>query len=527
MDAISPSEHRSLRDYLHVIRRRKWVIAATVVLVTAAALGYSLLQDKTFQAASQVLLGRQNMANLLSGLGDQQIGNDFQRIAQTQAELARSPEVAQRALRRAGATDMTPRELLGRTQITVLPNADLLEFRVTGFDEAETVKLATAWPDAFVGYRRTLDNGALDLARRGIRGRINQLDERRGKLYDELIAKDEQLSTIQALQGSNVTVARRADVAALVAPRPLRNLPLGIALGLALGLAFAFLREALDTRVRSAEELTEILGLPLVARLPEPPRRLRDQHKLVMIEDPNSAAAEPLRLLRSNVEFLNLDRHARTIMITSAVQGEGKSTIIANLAVAFARTGKRVVLVDLDFRRSTLAKFFDAIGRPGVTEVALGAHGLDDAILPVPIGLEYGADEPHGSLGVLTAGALPPDVGEFVGGRRLAGIVGELRERADVVLLDTPPVLKVSDGMALSTQAEAVLVVARINLIRRPMMQELARLLYAMPAEKLGFVLTGIDSAASDAYGGYGGYGYGTYGSSRARPERRLAGLRG
>jgi receptor protein-tyrosine kinase len=525
MDATPSSEHRSLRDYLSVIRRRKWVIAATVVLVTAAALGYSLLQDRTYQAASQVLLGRQNLANLLSGLGDQPIGNDFQRIAQTQAELARSPEVAALTLERVGRTDLTPRQLLDRTSITVLPNADLLEFRVSGGDQRETVQLASAWSEAFVGYRRTLDNGALDIARRGIRGRVNQLEEPKGELYDELISKDEQLSTIQALQGSNVSVARRADQAALVAPRPLRTLPLGLALGLVLGLAFAFLREALDTRVRSAEELTEILGLPLVARLPEPPRRVREAHKLVMMEDPNGAAAEPLRLMRSNVEFLNLDRRARVIMITSAVQGEGKSTIIGNLAVALARAGKRVVLVDLDFRRSTVAKFFDASGRPGVTEVALGEHELDDAIVPIPLGVEYGADEPVGSLGVLTAGALPPDVGEFVGGRRLAGILAELRERADVVLLDTPPVLKVSDGMALSTQADAVLVVARMNLIRRPMMQELARLTYAMPAEKLGFVLTGIESVAGDGYGGYG-YGYG-YGEPSRKPERRLAGLRG
>ncbi|MBE2314507.1 P-loop NTPase [Solirubrobacter sp. CPCC 204708] len=514
-------DHKSLRDYLHVVVRRKWVIVATVVLVTAAALGYSLLQEKTYQAASQVLLGRQNLANLLSGLGDQQIGNDFQRIAQTQAELARSPEVAALVLQRSRETGMTPRELLDRTQITVLPNADLLEFRVTDVDEPATVALATAWAESFVAYRRTLDNGALEIARRGIRGRVEQLDEPRGELYDELVAKDEQLSTIQALQGSNVSVARRADEAALVAPRPLRNLPLGIALGLALGLAFAFLREALDTRVRSAEELTEVLGLPLVARLPEPPRRLRESHKLVMMEYPNGAAAEPLRLLRSNVEFLNLDRGARTIMVTSAVQGEGKSTIIANLAVALARSGKRVVLVDLDFRRSTLARFFDAAGRPGVTEVALGEHGLDDAIVPVPLGVEYGADEPVGSLGVLTAGALPPDVGEFVGGRRLASILRELRERADLVLLDTPPVLKVSDGMTLSTQADAVLVAARMNLIRRPMMQELARLTDAMPADKLGFVLTGDESVAGDGYG----YGYG-YGEP-VRPERRLAGLRG
>ena len=133
-----------------------------------------------------------------------------------------------------------------------------------------------------------------------------------------------------------------------------------------LGIGLAFLREALDTRVRSADEVGEKLGLPLLARVPEPPRKLRNSNRLVMQADPHGAQAEAFRTLRTNIEFVNLDVHARTIMITSAIQSEGKSTTAANLAIAFARMGKRVALVDLDLRRPFLDKFFDFGDRPGL-----------------------------------------------------------------------------------------------------------------------------------------------------------------
>src|SRR5207248_1374590 len=145
-----------------------------------------------------------------------------------------------------------------------------------------------------------------------------------------------------------------------------------------LGIGLAFLWEALDTRVRSAEEIDERLKLPLLGRLPEPAKRLRMENRLAMVDEPTSAGAEAFRMLRTNVDFANLERGAKTIMVTSAVEGEGKSTTAANLAVAFARSGKRVVLIDLDLRRPFVDKFFTANGHPGVTQVALGMASLEE-----------------------------------------------------------------------------------------------------------------------------------------------------
>jgi capsular exopolysaccharide synthesis family protein len=271
------------------------------------------------------------------------------------------------------------------------------------------------------------------------------------------------------------------------------------------------LREAVDTRIRSGEEIGHMLGLPLLARLPRPAKRLRDEHRPVMLADTGGAEAEAYRVLRTNFELVNLERRARTIMITSSVQGEGKSTTTANLGIALARAGRRVLLIDLDLRDPYLARFFDLEDGPGLTDVALGHVDLEQAIARIALaasggavtGSGNGAGRIEGVLEVLPLGPVPPNPGEFTGGRTLAGHLDALRDRADVVLVDSAPMLHVGDALALSALVDALIVVTRVDIVRRPMLVELRRAIDASPAGKLGFVLTGADLEA--------GYGRGDY----------------
>ena len=159
---------------------------------------------------------------------------------------------------------------------------------------------------------------------------------------------------MQALLGSNALLVRAASGAVQTQPRPTRNGALAAMLGLLLGVGLVFLRDALNTRVRTAGEVQSRLDLPQLGRIPEPPRRLRSGKGIVMLTDPLSPAAEPFRILAANLDFVNLERNARTIMFTSATHGEGKSTTVANLAVALARGGRRVILADLDVRKPSL-----------------------------------------------------------------------------------------------------------------------------------------------------------------------------
>jgi non-specific protein-tyrosine kinase len=238
-----------------------------------------------------------------------------------------------------------------------------------------------------------------------------------------------------------------------------------------------------------------------------------------MIDEPTSVNAEAFRMLRTNVEFASLGKEARMLMVTSAMEQEGKSTTIANLAVALARAGQHVVLVDLDLRRPFVDRFFDLQGRPGLTQVAIGAAQLGDAIVRIPIlgddatllpssnGNGDGRHRPAiGALDVLPSGPTPPDPGEFVGSARLTEILEHLRGHCDVVLIDAPPLFHVGDALTLSAKVDAVLVVTNLQAVRRPMLTELKRQLETMPANKLGFIVTGAEAEES-----YGGYGYGYY----------------
>ncbi|MGH2944706.1 MAG: P-loop NTPase [Solirubrobacteraceae bacterium] len=358
-----------------------------------------------------------------------------------------------------GITDMTAKGFLQASKVTANATDDVLTFRASDGDPDRAVRLATAYAREFIAYRRGIDGGAY----------VRQV----GDAF--LVAPAER--------------ATKTD------PETSRNFALALALALIGGILLAFLREGLDTRVRSAAEIVGRLDLPLLGRLPRPPRRLRRAGAIVMLAEPNDAHAEPFRVLRTSLLLRNAEYDARTIMLTSATSGEGKTTTAANLAVALARTGRRVILVDLDLRRPSLHRLFGLAGHPGLADAVLGRVSLDAALAPalaVPTG-DDGSNAGTGRdalLQVLPAGSIPRDVGDFVAGTELARFLSALRERADVVLIDGPPLLETGDGVTVSREVDALAVVARVGETRRPTLDELGRVLAMCRTHKLGVVVT-------------------------------------
>jgi capsular exopolysaccharide synthesis family protein len=463
-------------------------------------------QDPLYEAHAQVLLSRQSLANTLAGTTDPAIFQDAERVVQTQAKVAAIPAVAEQTVAAVPSAGLTAQELLRNSSVEPEPNVDLLDFTVQHEDPRIAARLASAYGRAYTRYRTAVETRALVEAREDLRRRIETLTASgsNGPLIQDLRAKEQQLETLESLQTGNASVLRSGGNAEQVRPRPVRNALLGLVLGVGLGVLLAFLVDALDTRVRSADEVAELLRLTLLGRLPRPARRRgRRLTEPAMLIEPDSAAAEAFRMLRTNVDFANLDVHAKTILMTSALAGEGKTTTVANLGIAYALGGKRVVLVDLDLRRPTLQRVFRLPRGPGITDAVLGHASLKRVLAQAPVP----------GLRVVQAGAMPPNPGEFVASPALRKVLAEIAEDADIVLVDAPPLLQVGDASTTSAAVDAVIVLTRLKMTNRGIVNELRVALDRLPVPTLGFVVTGATESA--------GYGYAAQTPHKRRFSRR------
>jgi polysaccharide biosynthesis transport protein len=489
----------TLVDYLSVLRRRWKLLLLTVLLVPAVAVALSLRQPPAYQASAEVLLKPSTASGQLS---------DPARAAQTAAELARVPGVAARAIDAGGVRDLTSSEFLKNSSVSPTLGSDILTFSVTNSEPEVAKLLATAYARTFSEYQHDLDTQQIRRTQNGIRRQLRELEESglKGSAQYRILARNDRELTAQAFGPPTAVVVQKADRAEKVGPKTFRNQAIGLALGLVLGLGLVFLWEALDTRVRSVETLRQGLGLRLLGRLPSPPRKLQKSDRLVMLTAPLGVEAAAFRVLRTSFDYANADYQAQTIMFTSAVGGEGKSTTVANLAVALARAGRRVVLIDTDLRRPSQHRLFDLDERPGLIDIELGDVKLDEALRPVSVtetdltavngGRPSGRRK--GKLEVLTAGQAFHSPDELGMDLTVARIAESLKQRADFVLIDAAPLLAVGDAIALSAHVDALVLVVRLNGLNSSAYDDLRRTLASSPARKLGFILTG--AAKGDAY---------------------------
>jgi polysaccharide biosynthesis transport protein len=496
---VSPTDGTivpSLLDYLRVLGRRKFLFLLIVILVPATAVAVSLTQEPTYRASAVVYLQSQSLGTSYT---------DPERVAQTQAELARSPAVVDPVLDAVPSADLNREEFLESSSVSATLGRDILTFSVEHSDPQLARRLTTEYADSYSEYQERLDTEALTNTLEEIRQRIAEAEangEGTGSAnYDALVRQEENLAAALAAasQTRSTRVVTPAGEAPKVSPRPLRNGLIAFCLGLVLALVVVFLVDALDTRVRSVDTIRETLGLRLLGRLSKPPSRLRKRNGLVMLADPTSTDAEQFRALRWSLDLANAEHGARTIMITSSVDSEGKSTTVANLAVALARAGRRVVLVDADLSHPQLHRLFDIDQQPGLTDVEMEETWLVEALQPVGLTEDSSEDngssrlmDHAGSLEVLPAGSAVQDPDELGFDRAVGRIIQRVRGRADVVLVDGPPALS-GHAIALSTHVDGVVVVVRLKAVKTAALEELGWLLEASPAVKLGFVVTGDD----------------------------------
>jgi tyrosine-protein kinase len=498
------------------------ITALTAYILTA-------MQSSLYKAKGQVRINTTNIVAAVTGVSTSSAFGDPTRFLATQANVARDRKLAELVVAKAGVSGMTPDKFLAESSASAQTDADVLDLAVTDPSAGAATQLATTYAEQFKAYTVALQTAEINTTLAAVEKQLAPLraaGDTSSPKFQELSTQESLLIAVGKGLAGNIS-ASPAEGAAKVRPRPKRAAILGGLLGFALGIGLAFLAEALDKGVRSEKEIEETLGVPLLGRVPRPTRGLENANKLVMLEEPIGVHAQTFRRLRTSLEFVNFEREARMIMVTSALPREGKSTTVANLAVALARAGRRVLLVDLDLGRPSLQSFFDFGSDRGFTDVVVRRTSLNEAIrsiaLPGPGRLladssnngnpptatatgrtNNGRANGESILNVLPAGTIPPATDEFLEKDRVSAVLEDISGQFDLVLLDSPPLLPVGDVVALSAQVDGIVVVTRLGIHRRQL-EDLARQLQTCRAPILGFILTGTPHGDSYTYG----YGYG------------------
>jgi capsular exopolysaccharide synthesis family protein len=316
--------------------------------------------------------------------------------------------------------------------------------------------------------------------------------------------------------GQQLVVARQVQAADLpvapVSPRKKTDMTLGLLLGLLLGMFAAVARHTMDRTVKSSEELGDLVQAPVLAVTQyDPTVRLRP---LIVHDQPHSPLAETFRQLRTNLEYVDLDRSNRLIVVTSALPDEGKTVTACNLALALAQAGSRVAIVEADLRRPKAAEYMGVENAVGLTTVLTGQVSLDLALQPWRGGL----------LDFLGAGALPPNPSEMLASSKMAALLDELRARYNMVIFDATPTLPVADAAVLAAKCDGVVLVARSGRVRTDQVTAAAQTIRRVSAPIFGVVLSMSRASQAGSYE----YRY-TQNSEYSRSVARRApdGLRG
>ncbi|MDT4986659.1 MAG: tyrosine-protein kinase [Micromonosporaceae bacterium] len=278
-----------------------------------------------------------------------------------------------------------------------------------------------------------------------------------------------------------------------ISPRPVHNVGTALALGLLLGVGYAFARQQLDTTVKSAAEAAELAGAPSLGAIAADPTA--SKRPLVIHDGPYAPRAEAFRKIRTGLQFVDVDTAHKVVLITSSVAGEGKTTTACNLAITIAQSGKRVLLIDADLRRPRAARYLGLPGGVGLTSVLVGTAGLDDAVQG------WGDD----LMSVLASGPIPPNPSEILGSRHMRELLDRLRDTYDLVLIDAPPVLPVTDAATTAAACDGVVVVVRHGVTRREELTATVAALRTVDAKLLGTVLNLAPARGGDqSYQEYG-----------------------
>ena len=448
-----------LRDYIRILQKSWMLIVILLAVGAGAASVVSITQTPIYSSSAKVFVSTSGG----STVSDLQQGNTFtQQRVKTYADLATTPIVLLPVIADLGL-DVSSDALAARVTASAPLDTTLIEISVKSVDPALAAQIATAVSESLTS----------------------------------VVEKIETSSSANGVSAVKLTLVQHAEVSqGPISPNVPLNIVLGGLIGLVIGIALAVLRETLDNRIRNERDVEAITDVPILGGIVFDAKA--GERPLIVHDDPRSPRAESFRTLRTNLQFLDVGRENRSFVITSSIQSEGKSTSAANLAIALADAGSRVLLVDADLRRPKVHEYLGLEGAVGLTDLLIGRAEPEDVIQP------WG----RADLFVLPAGKIPPNPSELLGSEAMLRLIKEFNKAFDVVLFDSAPLLPVTDAAILARTVGGTIVVCAAGRTHKNQLKGAFSALSNVDAPVSGVVLTMLPTKGPDAYG-YGRYGYG------------------
>lgn len=443
-----------LKQIVAALRAAWWLPLVGLVVGGGVALGITLLQTPIYASSTQLLVSASGAQSPSQALQASQLAE--QRAA-AYTRLVAGQDMAERIIASLDL-DMTPGEV--RREISANADSVLIDVTVLDPSPQRAQSIAQALGTEFPQY-------VADLETRGESGP----------------------SPIE------VTVTDRPAVSGTPAsPDPVRNVALGLLAGLVAGIAVTLLRDRLDRSVKDDDTLAELLGAPVIGHVVRDDKLEHDH--VVDRGTAGGQSGENFRQIRNNLQWLNVDRPPKVILLTSPLPSEGKTTIAINLALALVDSGRRVVVIEADLRKPKVTEYLGLVRGVGLTNVLAGSAQHEEVV-------QAYADR---DLWVLAAGPKPPNPGELLGSSQMHSLIEKLRGEYDFVLIDAPPVLPVADVSGLAASVDGLLLSVRHGKTGPEQLRQTATVLQRVKATTLGVI---FNMAPEQSSAGYGGYGYG------------------
>ena len=513
----------ALTTLARVLRRRMWIAIACAVIVPATAFAYSSMQEKEYSATASLLFRDPGFAQKLFGTQFFTPSSDPDREAATNLRLVSLGVVAARTADRVGG-GLTRRDVAKTVEAESAGQSNVVAITATAESPRLAARLANTFAEEYIAFRRDADRSKIEETLTIIRGQLAALEptDLAGNRARQLQRQEGQLELLRSLQTGNAELVQPADLPTNPSsPQTTRNVIVGIIAGLMLGLGLAFLVDRFDRRLRDLDEVREIFQRPILAQVP----RDKELGKREWSGQLSPVVAETFHMLRANLRYSHSRKEIESVVVTSALPEEGKTTVSWNLSVAAAATGNRVLLVETDLRKPDLASHLDVPRAPGLSEFLAGLASFEEVVQLVRGVPASAPSQRDHTVDVITAGRRPPNPTDLIESGQMEDLLWKARDTYDLIVIDTPPTTVVSDAVPLLTRASGVIVVTRLGRSTRKAAESLQQQLTHVGAPTLGVVVNGVGKSG-DAYG----YGYladapeprsGKGGESEGEPEKR------